>query len=166
MEAVRKWAKGLSPRAKTTRADELSQVAVGINEMASGLSARAHSRRFRAFVSPQVATEFIETYAKSGRSAELGGKRRDVVILFSDLRATFTPLSESLPPERLIEVLNGYFAEMVAAIHQQHGIVDKFIGDAVLAVFGLVDSDGSGRRKSRGFGGAGGADNAATASVV
>ncbi|HND10326.1 MAG TPA: adenylate/guanylate cyclase domain-containing protein [Pseudomonadota bacterium] len=141
MEAVRKVGQGdFSPRAKTTRADELSQVAVGINEMASGLLLRERIRdAFGRFVSPQVATEFIETYAKSGRSAELGGKRRDVVILFSDLR-DFTPLSESLPPERLIEVLNGYFAEMVAAIHQQHGIVDKFIGDAVLAVFGLVDS--------------------------
>ena len=55
------------------------------------------------------------------------------MILFSDHR-DFTP-SESLPPEKLIEVLNGYFAEMVAAIHEQHGMIDKFIGDAVLAVF-------------------------------
>ena len=71
----------------------------------------------------------------------MGGTRREVVILFSDLR-DFTPLSESLPPERLIEVLNGYFAEMVAAIHAHHGVVDKFIGDAVLAVFGLLGQPG------------------------
>lgn len=141
MNAVQRVGQGdFSPSVRTTRADELSMVAVGINDMASGLLLRERIREaFGRFVSPQVASEFIEKYAKSGKTAELGGKRRDVVILFSDLR-DFTPLSESLPPERLIEVLNGYFAEMVAAIHQHHGIVDKFIGDAVLAVFGLVDA--------------------------
>ncbi len=138
MEAVRKVSQGdFSPAVRTTRADELAQVADGINQMASGLLLRERIREaFGRFVSPQVASEFIEKYAKSGRAAELGGERRDAVILFSDLR-DFTPLSESLPPERLIEVLNGYFAKMVSAIHQHHGMVDKFIGDAVLAVFGL-----------------------------
>ena len=126
----------------TSRADELALVATGINEMASGLLLRERIREaFGRFVSPQVASEFIEKYAKAGRTAELGGQRREAVILFSDLR-DFTPLSESLPPERLIEVLNGYFAEMVAAIHEHHGVVDKFIGDAVLAVFGLLGTQG------------------------
>jgi adenylate cyclase len=108
----------------------------------AGLLLRSASARPSvACVSPQVATDFIEKYATAGRAAELGGTRREVVILFSDLR-DFTPLSESLPPERLIEVLNGYFAEMVAAIHAHHGVVDKFIGDAVLAVFGLLGQPG------------------------
>jgi adenylate cyclase len=93
---------------------------------------------FGRFVSPEVAHEFIEKYAREGRQAELGGKKCDVVILFSDLR-DFTPLSESLPPERLIDVLNGYFTEMVGAIRENGGMVDKFIGDAVLAVFGLTN---------------------------
>jgi adenylate cyclase len=141
--AVREVGGGnFQPGATTTRADELSLVASGINEMANGLLLRERIREaFGRFVSPQVATEFIEKYAKSGRSAEMGGKRCNAVILFSDLR-DFTPLSESLPPEELIEVLNAYFAEMVAAIHANHGIVDKFIGDAVLAVFGLLSEGG------------------------
>ena len=139
LDAVRKVGGGnFEPGVSTCRPDELSLVAEGINDMASGLLLRERIRdAFGRFVSPEVAHEFIEKYAREGRQAELGGKKRDVVILFSDLR-DFTPLSESLPPERLIDVLNGYFTEMVGAIRDNGGMVDKFIGDAVLAVFGLT----------------------------
>lgn len=140
LEAVRKVGEGnFEPGVSTSRPDELSLVAAGINDMANGLLLRERIREaFGRFVSPEVAHEFIETYAREGRQAELGGKKRNVVILFSDLR-DFTPLSESLSPEKLIDVLNGYFTEMVGAIRAQNGMVDKFIGDAVLAVFGLTD---------------------------
>lgn len=140
LDAVRQVGDGnFNPGVVTSRADELSLVAAGINDMANGLLLRERIREaFGRFVSPEVAHEFIEKYAREGKQAELGGQKRDVVILFSDLR-DFTPLSESLPPERLIDVLNGYFSEMVGAIRAQNGMVDKFIGDAVLAVFGLTD---------------------------
>jgi adenylate cyclase len=143
LEAVRRVGGGdFQPRATTSRPDELSLVAAGINEMAGGLQLRERIREaFGRFVSPQVATEFIEKYARHGKAAVLGGSRRDVVILFSDLR-DFTRLSESLSPEVLIEVLNGYFQEMVEAIQRNGGLVDKFIGDAVLAVFGLTEGQG------------------------
>ncbi len=140
LEAVRRVGEGdFQPQVSTSRPDELSLVAAGINAMAGGLQLRERIREaFGRFVSPQVATEFIEKYARHGKTAVLGGSRRDVVILFSDLR-DFTRLSESLAPEVLIEVLNGYFQEMVGAIQQHGGLVDKFIGDAVLAVFGLTE---------------------------
>ncbi len=143
LEAVRRVGEGdFQPQAATSRPDELSLVAAGINEMAGGLQLRERIREaFGRFVSPQVATEFIEKYARHGKTAVLGGSRRDVVILFSDLRG-FTQLSESLAPEVLIEVLNGYFQEMVEAIQGHGGLVDKFIGDAVLAVFGLTEGKG------------------------
>lgn len=141
LDAVRQVGQGnFNPEAATSRPDELSLVAAGINDMASGLLLRERIREaFGRFVSPEVAHEFIEKFAQEGRQAELGGKKRDVVILFSDLR-DFTPLSESLSPERLIDVLNGYFTEMVGAIRENGGMVDKFVGDAVLAVFGLTDA--------------------------
>jgi adenylate cyclase len=144
LEAVRRVGGGdFQPGAATSRPDELSLVAAGINEMAGGLQLRERIREaFGRFVSPQVATEFIEKYARHGKAAVLGGSRRDVVVLFSDLR-DFTRLSESLAPEVLIEVLNGYFQEMVAAIQCHGGLVDKFIGDAVLAVFGLTEGQGN-----------------------
>ncbi len=140
LEAVRKVGGGnFEPSVSTSRPDELSLVAAGINDMANGLLLRERIRdALGRFVSPEVATEFIEKYARDGRQVELGGIKRDVVIVFSDLRG-FTQLSESLPPERLIGVLNGYFTEMVEAIRSNGGMVDKFIGDAVLAVFGLID---------------------------
>lgn len=139
IEAIQKVGNGnFAPKAETSRSDELSLVAAGINDMANGLLLRERIREaFGRFVSPEVAHEFIEKYAREGKQAEMGGKKQDVVILFSDLR-DFTPLSESLPPERLIDVLNGYFSEMVGAIRDHGGMVDKFIGDAVLAVFGLT----------------------------
>ncbi|HEX8700913.1 MAG TPA: adenylate/guanylate cyclase domain-containing protein, partial [Myxococcaceae bacterium] len=144
LEAVRRVGSGdFQPGAATSRPDELSLVAAGINEMAGGLQLRERIREaFGRFVSPQVASEFIEKYAQQGKMGVLGGSRRDVVILFSDLR-DFTRLSESLAPEVLIEVLNGYFQEMVSAIQQHGGLVDKFIGDAVLAVFGLTQGKGN-----------------------
>lgn len=143
LEAVRRVGGGdFEPGATTSRPDELSLVAAGINEMAGGLQLRERIREaFGRFVSPQVATEFIEKYARHGKTAVLGGSRRNVVVLFSDLR-DFTRLSESLEPEILIEVLNGYFQEMVGAIQRHGGLVDKFIGDAVLAVFGLTEGQG------------------------
>lgn len=144
LEAVRRVGGGdFQPAAVTSRPDELSLVAAGINEMAGGLQLRERIREaFGRFVSPQVATEFIEKYARHGQAAVMGGSRKDVVVLFSDLR-DFTRLSEGLAPEVLIEVLNGYFAEMVAAIQGHGGLVDKFIGDAVLAVFGLAEGPGN-----------------------
>jgi adenylate cyclase len=151
LDAVRRVGDGdFQPSVATSRPDELALVARGINDMADGLQLRERIREaFGRFVSPEVANEFIEKYARTGRAAKMGGRRRDVVILFSDLR-DFTPLSESLSPEDLIEVLNGYFAEMVVAIQKHGGMVDKFIGDAVLAVFGLTE----------------GADNPAAAAVA
>jgi adenylate cyclase len=144
LEAVRRVGNGnFQPEATTSRPDEFALVAAGINEMAGGLQLRERIREaFGRFVSPQVASEFIEKYARHGKMEVLGGSRRDVVVLFSDLR-DFTRLSESLPPEVLIEVLNGYFQEMVEAIQRHGGLVDKFIGDAVLAVFGLTEGTGN-----------------------
>ncbi|MDY7232321.1 adenylate/guanylate cyclase domain-containing protein [Hyalangium rubrum] len=144
IEAIRRVGSGdFQPSASTSRPDELSLVAAGINEMAGGLQLRERIREaFGRFVSPQVASEFIEKYARQGKMGVLGGSRRDVVVLFSDLR-DFTHLSESLAPEVLIEVLNGYFQEMVEAIQRHGGLVDKFIGDAVLAVFGLTEGVGN-----------------------
>ncbi|MBI5510421.1 MAG: adenylate/guanylate cyclase domain-containing protein [Deltaproteobacteria bacterium] len=69
-----------------------------------------------------------------------GGERREVAVLFSDLRG-FTSYAERLPPERLVQELNDYLAAMVEAVHGQGGTVDKYIGDSIMAVLGLMGSD-------------------------
>ena len=87
------------------------------------------SRLFGEYVSPEVRERLV--HQSSGAEAE----RRDVVILFSDIRG-YTALSESLPPEAFVRQLNEYFDAMVTEITLRGGTVDKFIGDAVMAVFG------------------------------
>jgi adenylate cyclase len=69
------------------------------------------------------------------RPASLGGEEREVTVLFTDIRG-FTSLSESSTPTAILEFLNSYFAEVTHVIEAHSGIVDKYIGDAVMAVFG------------------------------
>lgn len=97
--------------------------------------AMAERRRLRStfsgYVSPPVLREIL-----AGRLTEtLGGSRRPLCVLFADIR-NFTTLSESLPAEETLALLNRYFERMTAAIHGQQGTVDKFIGDGIMAFFG------------------------------
>jgi adenylate cyclase len=89
------------------------------------------SRLFGQFVSHPVKEKLIRE--KTG----VIGERRDVAVLFSDLRS-FSTYSETQDPAALVIHLNQYFDRMCAAVEQHGGVVDKFIGDAVMAVFGGV----------------------------
>lgn len=86
---------------------------------------------FRKYVAPQVVQEVAE---KGDFSIELGGEKRHIAVLFVDIRG-FTPLSEGLAPEEVVEILNEYLALTTKAIFDNHGTLDKFIGDATMAVF-------------------------------
>ena len=126
----------LNVRLDIARANEFGRLAQGINQMAQGLIMRDRIKSaFGHFVNPKVAEDFLRRYDQDD-SQLLGGHKQELTILMCDLR-DFTPLSESLDPQELIEVLNGYFTEMVTVIRAHDGIVDKFMGDAVMAIFGL-----------------------------
>ncbi|WP_416306335.1 adenylate/guanylate cyclase domain-containing protein [Neptunicella sp. SCSIO 80796] len=90
------------------------------------------SETFRKFVPNQ----FFEHLAKDGlESIELGKADEDeVAILFCDIRG-FTSLSEKMSPQELMNFLNSYFLRMNAPIHENGGFIDKFIGDAIMAIF-------------------------------
>ena len=77
----------------------------------------------------------IDDMIASGQSPSLGGEERDLSILFCDI-AGFTKMSEGMEPDALVLVLNRYFTVMTDIIEAHGGFVDKYIGDAVLAVFG------------------------------
>ena len=126
---------------KIGRSDELGKVAHYINSMAKGLSVRERIKEaFGRFVSPEIAERFIREHIQDEKAFKMGGEKCEVTVLMCDLR-DFTPLSENMPPEQLTEYLNTYFSEMVQAIRTHHGMVDKFIGDAIMAVFGIADQE-------------------------
>ncbi|MBN1594327.1 adenylate/guanylate cyclase domain-containing protein [candidate division FCPU426 bacterium] len=86
---------------------------------------------FARYVSPKVVEELV----KNPEALQLGGKKQTVTVLFSDIRG-FTSLSERLRPEQVVELLNEYFQTWTDIIFKYDGMVDKFIGDAVMAIFG------------------------------
>ena len=88
-------------------------------------------RAFQNYLSPQV----MEAILKDPNRIKLGGQRREVTILFSDIRS-FTSLTEKLPPQQLTHLLQEYFNEMTEEVIASEGVVDKFIGDAIMAFWG------------------------------
>ncbi len=82
-----------------------------------------------------VASEVVDELQKNPGKLALGGETRELSILFSDIRG-FTTLSEQLTPQELMTQLNEYLEEMSEAVMQKQGLVDKYIGDAVMAFWG------------------------------
>ncbi len=118
------------------RADELGQLADAMNAMSVGLAERDRVRDLLdKNVSPEVAAQLIRD------GAALGGQEREVTILFADLRG-FTTLSEKLPPTDLLALLNRYLDRMSTAIEAHGGVIDKFIGDGIMALFGAPVAQG------------------------
>jgi adenylate cyclase len=87
---------------------------------------------FSRYVSPELCEEIL----KNPGLLQLGGRRQQVTVLFADIR-NFTTLSEALDPEAVVEVLNSFFTEMVDLVFKYQGTLDKFVGDALMAVFGV-----------------------------
>jgi len=87
---------------------------------------------FSRYVSPELCEELL----KNPGLLQLGGRSQAVTVLFADIR-NFTTMSEAMAPEAVVEVLNTYFTEMVDLVFKYQGTLDKFVGDALMAVFGV-----------------------------
>jgi adenylate cyclase len=82
-----------------------------------------------------LSTEVMNSLLEDPSALELGGERRKVTIMMTDLRG-FTPLSERLKPEQVVQMLNSYFEVMVDVVLQYNGTINEIIGDSLLVIFG------------------------------
>ena len=117
--------------------DEIGLLTESFVQMGKGLSERE-----KLMVSFSKFTN--KTIAQKAASGELtlGGENRNATIFFSDIRS-FTAMSEKMQPNEVVEFLNVYMTKMVDCINKTGGVVDKYIGDAIMAVWGASESSGS-----------------------
>lgn len=120
----------LTPRLIVDTNDELGDLSYRFNVMLAELE---QSQQMRDLFGRYVSKEVAEQVIKNG--ANLGGENVPATALFADIR-DFTTLTESLPPQQVVDILNRYYTRMVDAIVEQGGWVNKFGGDSLLAVFG------------------------------
>ena len=109
-------------------------------------TARLKEQKTRTMFQKYVPSDVIEQFFANPEQM-LVGEDRVVSILFSDIR-DFTALSEMMQPDRLVETLNRYFTVMVDTIMEHHGIVDKYIGDSIMALFGTPEKREDDARQS------------------
>jgi class 3 adenylate cyclase len=124
-------------RVRVRSRDEIGRLAGSFNEMAEGL---AQKEKYRS-VLDLVSDEKVAHYLMSGNAA-LGGERREVSVLFCDIRG-FTPLTQNMPPEEVIDLLNENMTAMARIVKEHQGVVDKFVGDQIMAIFGAPLSHGN-----------------------
>jgi class 3 adenylate cyclase len=112
--------------------DEIGALTEAFNQMARSLGEKEHIKR--AFTR-YVAREVVDQILKDPERLVLTGERREVTVLFCDVRG-FTRMAERLPPEDVVALLNNFYDLMIDTIFRYQGTVDKFLGDGVMAVFG------------------------------
>ena len=122
---------------KASSNDEVGLLTQSFARMAAGLEEKEKIKRtFGKFVNPEIVNRALQGELK------LGGENKVAAVLFSDLR-NFTAMSENMRPDEIVALLNDYFTQMVECIHTRHGVVDKFIGDAIMAHWGAIISNGN-----------------------
>jgi len=115
--------------------DEVGRLSSSFNEMAEGLSLK---ERYESALN-KVADKEVADELMAG-NGHLGGKTRCMTVLFCDIRR-YTELTEGMPPEEAVELLNEHMSAMTRVVHEHGGVVDKFVGDMIMAVFGARKDD-------------------------
>lgn len=119
------------------RGDELGDLMGAMNDMIDGLAQKERvEQTFSRYVAPQVAREVLKDPMQSGAA----GRTVTASVLFADIGG-FTALSESMPAGEINALLNEYFSYIAHIVDACHGHIDKYIGDCVMAVFGVPEAD-------------------------
>ncbi|MDA3809285.1 MAG: adenylate/guanylate cyclase domain-containing protein [Spirochaetaceae bacterium] len=111
--------------------DEIGKLGEGFNKMVDGLREREKIKSlFGQYLTKEISDEILNG------NVDLGGELYDATILFADIR-NFTSISEKMSPREVVDFLNSYLTGMIDVIIENNGIIDKFMGDGILAVFGV-----------------------------
>jgi len=114
------------------RNDEIGILTTAFNDMAISLREKEYIKNtFERYVSKPLAEQIL----KHKNELQLGGEEREVTVLFCDIRR-FTAIAEQLPPTEVVQLLNDFFTRMIDIVTKHQGMVDKLMGDSVMALFG------------------------------
>jgi adenylate cyclase len=127
----------LDARVQLGNKDEFGALGTAINTMAAGLKEREMVKSaFARYVSRQVMDNIIS----SGAMPQVTGHRKKVTVLFCDILG-FSTISETMSPEGVVDMLNEYFEIMVDIVFRHQGMLDKFMGDGLMVLFGAPQED-------------------------
>ncbi len=136
-EASKRIQKGdYKSRVGIVTSDELGELADSFNDMADSLAEKEFMRdTFGKVVDPEVRDYLMSGAGRASLGETLGGETREVTVLFCDIRS-FTAMSEKMAAAEVVSLLNRYFTALGQCITAHHGIINKYIGDAIMAIFG------------------------------
>lgn len=143
-EATGRVAAGdFSARVPVDRRDEIGTTAVAFNRMAADLGTYRDrlidETRARENLSRFMSSEVVDRIVKGRAALTLGGERREITVMFADV-VGFTMLADEREPEVAVAILNEFFTIVTEIVFQHGGIIDKFIGDCAMAIWGAPES--------------------------
>jgi adenylate cyclase len=116
---------------QVTSADEIEQLAHSFNYMVTGLREKENIKEtFGKYIDPRIVKDLLDDHAFSDV-----GNKRFATVFFSDIES-FTPICEQLSADAVVKLLNSYFTQMSEPIRDHGGIIDKYIGDGIMAFWG------------------------------
>ena len=127
---------------KRKNQEQATQLMVYSRDLALSYQKTKQEEELRNRLSRYVGNNLVEKLMDSKGGGLVDTERRQVTVLFADIRS-FTTLAETMGAEEVVQMLNAYFSVMVDIVFKNNGLLDKFVGDQLIAVFGLVDASGN-----------------------